>query len=523
VTINFMPNDPSAKNSMPMRQQAARANRPAGRAGFNFDPHAAEKVYDFGTTDFLFWQCREAALAAVEAFEAIAGNLTSWANRSANPRNIDVSTVFDDGETLGAQRLNAYYDGQGVRFFDFKVGNEMIYSGNSTDTVSHEVGHALLDAMRPELFQSTLPEIPAFHEAFGDCMAILTALADRDARGALLQASADLSAPNFVEAGSEYLSGAIKKQFGNVAPSKPRRALNKFKWQLPTTLPAGTFEDPPELLSVEAHSFSRVFTGCFYDLLRSIFAATASKSEVDLAASAVTAGKLLVSAVGDTPATARYFQAIGRAMIKADELHNEGENRARIGAAFAGHGIMLGSAAMTAPTAGLAGPPPKVQKAVAKLAPATLADLRLRIRTKPGARFAVRPVRLLGEGVAEAVHQREISLASLDSRLKGVVSYAPEPILIGASGGRAALLGALPEPNRTEDEVQAYVASLLKHDRISFARGARRAVTAVSAAKKAPEIYTHAVRSIAGKKVLTRIRFLCGCCGYIAENRRRRR
>src|SRR5262249_31710890 len=157
--------------------------------------------------------------------------------------------------------------GTGVRFFDFNDGTQTTFSGNSTDTVSHEVGHALLDSVRPELFQSMLPEVNAFHEAFGDCMAILTALSDQPTRAALLAASPDLGAKNFVEATSEYLSAAIRRQFGNVAPSLPRRALNNDKWQLPSTLPPGAFEDPPELLSREPHSFSRVFSGCFYDVL----------------------------------------------------------------------------------------------------------------------------------------------------------------------------------------------------------------------------------------------------------------
>jgi hypothetical protein len=236
----------------------------------------------------------------------------------------------------------------------------------------------------------------------------------------------------------------------------------------------------------------------------------------------VTAGKLLVAAVRATPEAARYFQGIGRAMVKADEQQNNGANRELIGKAFADHGIALGSAAMTAPTAALAGPPPKVQKTTARVAPATISDLRQRMRTKKGARFEVRPMRMLGDGIAEAIHRREIPLGQLSSRLRGVVGYAAEPVLIGSSGPRAALLGALPEPNRTEDEATAFVESLLKHDRIAFdekpapkAAAPRRALGLTAAAPQTPKTstpYTHVVRSTGGKKVLTRVRFLCGCC-----------
>ena len=510
MPINFIPNDPSAQNSLPMRQQPARPDRPAGRASFNFDSHDAERPFDFGTTDFLFWQSREAALATVEAWEGFAGNLVRWANRSANPRRIELSPVFDDGETLGSQRLNAFYDGQGVRFFDFDDGTETTFSGNSADTVSHEVGHALLDSQRPDLFGSNIAEEAAFHESFGDCIAILTSLADRDTRVALLQASPDLSKPNFVEATSELLSAAIRKQFGNVAPSRPRRGLNNFRWRLPSTLPQGGFRDPPELLSREAHSFSRVFTGCFYDLLRSLFTSGSAQDEAGLAAAAVKTGKLLVAAVRVAPASPRFFQSVGRAMVKADEQQNDGENREHIGKAFADHGVMLGSSAMTAPTAALAGPAPKVLKASASLAAPTLADLRNRMRTNRGAKLEVRPLQQLGAGIAEVVHRREVSLGQLHSRLRGVVAYQNEPVLVGPSGDRAAVLGALPELNRTEDEVNTFVETLLANGRIAFGAKAKSAV--LPGGKEAPQPYTHVIRSLGGKKVLTRVRFLCGCC-----------
>jgi hypothetical protein len=198
-------------------------------------------------------------------------------------------------------------------------------------------------------------------------------------------------------------------------------------------------------------------------------------------------------------------------MVRADEQQNDGENRERIGKAFADHGIMLGSSAMTAPTAALAGPAPKVSKTSASLAAPTRADLRNRMRTKRGAKLEVRPLQELGDGIAEVVYRREVSLGQVHSRLRGVVAYQNEPVLVGSSGARAAVLGALPEPNRTEDEVNAFVETLFANGQISF--GAKTSTSAVlPGGKEAPEPYTHVIRSVGGKKVLTRVRFLCGCC-----------
>jgi hypothetical protein len=513
MTINFIPNDPTARDAMPERKQPARANRPAGRAGFNFESHPPEGEFAFDTRDFLFWQSREAALATVEAWEAYAGNLTKWASRSASiQRRIDVSLTFNDGETFGPRRLNAYYDQQGVRFFDFNDGTQTTFSGQSTDTVSHEVGHALLDSQRPELFGSSMPEVGAFHEAFGDIVAMLTALSDSATRIKLLQLTPDLSQPNFVESSMEYLSAAVLRQFGNTSPSKPRRSLNQFQWQLPETLPAGSFNDLPEKLSREGHSFCRVFSGAFYDVLRGIFTASGAGNEAALATAAQTAGRLLVDAVRQTPETARYFQAVGRAMVKADDISNGGANREIIGKAFAGHSIMLGSAAMTAPTAALAGPAPTILKTGARIAASTLTDLRQRIGAKKGAKFQVRSLAMLGEGVAEAVHRREVRLGDIDKRLKGVIAYAAEPVLVGASGARAAVLGALPEPNRTENEVAAFVETLLKNGRIALGKSVAKKALAALPEATSTDIATHVIRSIGGKQVLSRIRFMCVCC-----------
>jgi hypothetical protein len=511
MPINFITNDPAAKDAMPMRQQAARKDRPAGRAGFNFEAHAPQKLYDFGTNDFLFWQSREAALAAVEAWEGFAGNLTNWADRSDKPRRIDVSPTYDGG-FVGPQRLNAIYDGTGVRFFDFKVGDEVIYSGASTDTVSHEVGHALLDAIRPELFQSTLPEVNAFHESFADCNAILTALADQATRVALLQISPDLSLPNFVEATSEYLAEAIRKQFGDVAPSQPRRALNDYKWQLPSTLPDGTFRDPPALLTREIHSFSRVFTGCFYDLLRSLFTSSPIRDEAGLSATAIKVGKLLVASAQATPENARHYQAIGRTMVKMDAKQNGGANGDRIGAAFAGHGIMLGSSAMTAPSAALAGPVPRIIKGTVTLATETSADLRERIQAKKGSKFDVRPMDMIGAGIAGVTSRREVPLDEIDERLEGVVAYGAETMMVGASGTRAALLGALPQQTRTTDEVISFVESLVQNNGIDFGKKTTRAAAVEEQETRSDAVvaqpYTHIIRTARGKKVLIRVRFL---------------
>ena len=131
---------------------------------------------------------------------------------------------------------------------------------------------------------------------------------------------------------------------------------------------------------------------------------------------------------------------------------------------------------------------------------------------------------LAGHRFARVVHSQQVPLGSLDKRLKGVTVTAPVPVMVGDSGGRAAVMGQLPEPVSTEREAQAFVESLLSNGQIELgsrraapaavqARGAaaRSRAGAASGAQKAVPRETHRVASVGGKKVLVRMRFQCPC------------
>ena len=343
MAINFIPNDPSAASTAPgIRAQSKRSNRPITRADFTLSNGSAEGTFAPGTPAFLFWQCREAGLAALESWETFAGRLTRW---QGNRRRLRL--LQDRGVDL-----NAYYDRSSFSFFHSAIGGKTLFSGASTDVVAHEVGHGLLDSIRPDLWDVPFLEAGAFHEAFGDCLAVLTALNDRDTRNKLLAVSSTLRKKNFVESTAEDLSDGIRRLAPGHNAAEPRHALNTFQFQIPETLP--NVGGPGELIN-EVHSFGMVFTGCFYDLIAATFAAQATKTEASLLAAAKTAGSLLVAGASTAVITPRFFQSVGRAMILADEQRNGARNRDRIRDAFKRHNIMLGANTLLAPAAVLAG------------------------------------------------------------------------------------------------------------------------------------------------------------------------
>jgi hypothetical protein len=393
-----------------------------------------------------------------------------------------------------------------VEFYHKFRDGETAFSGASTDVVSHEVGHALLDAIRPDLWGSFQLEIGGFHEAFGDVVAIVTALADRKTRDRLLSISPDLGAANFVEATAEDLSDTIRRVLGrNHSAAKPRRALNTFNWQLPETMPRN---GGPDVMIAEVHSLARIITGCFYDLVRAIFAASGSPTQARLWSATRTAARLFYHAAQKAPAVPRFFQSIGRSMVLADATLNGGANRQLIGQAFAQHGLALGTQALLAPELALAGGSPKVdrRKRAVKVQPATLRDLRERLGAPAGRAANIALVELGDTSAANVAFHDEVALDDVDPRLRGVVAPVETVALVGESGGSAALLFA-PATGAPSAEVLDFVNSLVAHGQVAFDSPPRR--RAAVASYDDSRTATHAIRRRGGKQELERIRFAC--------------
>jgi hypothetical protein len=501
MPIRFLPNDPLAIALLPPRVQPPRPDGNGPQVGFKYTDAAAgiaEAVYPIESGEFRFWQCREAALATLEA----------WATLAPLPR------VWQTGQRLlpllhdAGPGLNAHYDRTAVAFYGWETPGRNTYPAASTDAVAHEVGHALLDAVHPELWESVYPEPAAFHEAFADCLALLVSLFDAATRQALLQGGGQLRVANFVEALAEDVAEGVRVENPNDPQSAPRHALNTFQWDIPVNLPPAGF---PATLTSEPHSFSRVFTGCFYDTLCNIFAAQPARDDQGLLAAAQTAGRLLIAGAQGAPEVPRFFQAVGRAMVLADETASGGAHHAAIRDAFADHQIAIGSTVMLAPTSGLAGPAPAVNAAAgtASLPAAARRDLLARI-SAPRGRLTVTAHEVGGQAVAKAVHRRRIALGTLDRRLKGVVAPAAESVLLGASAARAVVLGHLPNAHTTVDEVRHFVGTLLEHGGIAVAAAKRASARKAPAAPYGPFLPTHRVQTRGGQRVLQRVRFTCG-------------
>jgi hypothetical protein len=294
----------------------------------------APSRYTPGTANFRYWTAAEALARGVGFWAARLPTGTRWSTRNAV---LQVTLVAGDW-------LNATYSRlAGLRFYQANVRNVVIFSGESPDVVLHELGHAVLDAVRPELFHAASIEAAAFHEAFGDMSSILVGLQLPTVRQKVLQeTNGRLNISSRLSRVAEQLGWGIRQSAPEaVAPDCLRNAANRFFYQPPEGLPPRA---PAVRLSSEAHSFARVFTGAFLDALARMLRIAGAANDANLRTVARDMGQLLVDGVRTARITPAYYSQVAAAMIQADRARHNGRYRTALADAFLRRGVLAPAA-----------------------------------------------------------------------------------------------------------------------------------------------------------------------------------
>lgn len=488
-------------------------NNPALQTRF-VEAQPAPGRYAPGTADFRFWVAQEALARAINFWAALLPAGTRWS--TTNPMRV----------TLAAgQSLNASYSrGLGLRFFQQTVRGVNISAAESPDVVCHELGHAVLDAIRPELFSSASIEGAAFHESFGDMSSILSALQLPSLRAKVLnETQGRLNVNSRLSRLAEQLGWGIRQLAPTAVDADSlRNAANRFFYQPPTQLPPSA---PATQLSTEEHSYSRVFTGAFLDALAGMVDAIGGASDTNLLVVSRDLGQLLVDAVRLAPVTPRYFSQIAANMIQADQTRNGGRYRNALRAAFVQHGILSPGAAAALNDA-------PVPEAVEVLPSSDEVG-----RANGGREFG------MAGAQAESGHTVLAYDGNIDEAHLAGPDDAPElpvrrvsigggmTILAHVAAGRemfgaapAAVEGGEAVETSAEDDARSFIEDLIQLGRIEFdfaqgasaelgvARGeARRNVRGVSRpAEEEVHGKTHVVVETADGSELKRLRFNCG-------------
>jgi hypothetical protein len=371
----------------------------------------AAKIYQPGTAEFRYYACATSLRRGSDFWGSISPSL-SWQIGKTLP------VILDDGVDLNAfYTRGGFGDAPGLHFFHAAVGTRTFFSDESPDVVCHEMGHAILDALRPQLFDAQTIEAAAFHESFGDMSAILTALQVESFRNrVLIDTQGVLNRNSRLSRLAEQLGAAIRIEHPDaVDRDSLRNAVNSFFYRDPQTLPPSA---PANALSSEPHSFSRVFTAGFLDILAGMFKLKGDGANGDdLVAVTRDAALLLVAGVKDAPVVPDYYSQVAAHMLDAGEAAPfSGKYRDVIKSAFVRRGILSLQAATTVTAA----PRTSRRSAVAAASIGTLPSHDLPLASISAAAYGlsglVLKVRAAEQPKKFAVTSSSLSLGAADTR-----------------------------------------------------------------------------------------------------------
>jgi len=225
-------------------------------------------------------------------------NLSRWCA-------VDVLNV----DPLAGRQANAFYDRENLKFFYFTKQQNEIFTCLSSDIVSHELGHAILDAMRPDFFSVASMEIWSFHEAFGDVASMICTLKhELIVDYVLKETNGNLRQKNIVS----KLAEEMGKNLGYSAAL--RDSCNDFVYVNPSSLPKIVSGDG---LANEPHSFARIMSGVFYDVMVEIYEKLGkTASSLQHATDYILDSLVETSKVA--PASANFYETFCQTWLKLD-------------------------------------------------------------------------------------------------------------------------------------------------------------------------------------------------------------
>jgi hypothetical protein len=302
----------------------------------------AVNVYQAGTLQFRYYAAAAALRRTADFWGGIVPSGTVWNIGKVLP------VALDSGVDL-----NAFYtrgdggDSPGLHFFHDTVSGTVYFSGESPDVVCHEMGHGVLDAIQPQLFDAQTIEAPAFHESFADMSALLSALQVPSFRAKILSDTGGvINRSSRWSRLAEQLGFAIRVGHPDaVDPDCLRNACNSFFYTDPQQLSPNA---PASQLSSEPHSFSRVFTGAFLDALAGVFQTLGGDNDANLVQTAQDGARILIGGVLAAPVVPDYFSQVAAAMVQfAEGAPFNGKYRDVLKGAFVRKGILSLQAAAT--------------------------------------------------------------------------------------------------------------------------------------------------------------------------------
>jgi hypothetical protein len=265
------------------------------------------------------------AEGTVSMYESMLGHPIAFKfDDGAHPVHIYVNRRDPDGSHADLSKGTLTLDwGRSV-----EMGRE-VRDSESSEIIAHEVGHLVLGSVRPHL-SDTDAETAAFHESFGDISAMLYSLTfDQNIKSYAEETRHDPGRRNLISEFDE--DGGKMTQLRHYPdahrPHNVRSAVNDFKYADPSTLHDSDACYSNRVLSPEAHDFSQIFTGAFYDVFSAMVEREAPAKGREVAAVAARDRLMQIwgGALDKLPKTRVHFADAARAMLESDRELGGGE------------------------------------------------------------------------------------------------------------------------------------------------------------------------------------------------------
>jgi hypothetical protein len=285
-------------------------------------------VNDITATDFLQVNAFATVLSTLYMFEEedVLGREVEWAFGAPQlfvvPRAGEWANAFYQRESHSVQFF--YFTGPGG------PAGHTIFTALSQDIIAHETGHAILDGIAPDLYNSITPQSLALHEAVADLTALLVGLRSRRLRERLLsQTHGRIDGLNALS--------ALAEQFGTARDTGRAAYLRSLwnEWNLdPNDRQNGVRRtDPHGLSEVLSGALYRVFAR-LHDEYSSARAAEEGITEFSASGWALYVARehfkrLVLRSLDYLPPGEVCFADYGRAILASDQASYPGDSTGR--------------------------------------------------------------------------------------------------------------------------------------------------------------------------------------------------
>lgn len=265
----------------------------------------------------------EAEKRALNCYVSMGNCINNIQSRLPNPIHSWASTSDLVVMPSAGVEMNAYYDRRSLRFFYYNYKGKNVYFSDSADIITHELGHAILDAMRPDFWSVQALEIWSFHEAFSDIVAIFNLMTyDKVIEKVLAETGGDLKSSNTASRLAEEIGDLIRKVTNdqNYLPNALRDpAVEVFHYVDPSRLPADTENNR---LAAECHSFGRVFSSAWYAAFVRSYERLVSKGTNPVEAFKAARDacfSVILKAIPISPRVTNYYSAVAKCMVSVSK------------------------------------------------------------------------------------------------------------------------------------------------------------------------------------------------------------